>query len=199
MGEEGFLDGRELLGVSVGMGKGAVPDIALDDVLAEIHNGFVEDMLHGVASVRARVVLRGGHWGTDSAPKVIHNKGSSVDARSWLSGSLGSKVGDELRLDGFLQGDDLELQGRLAPAFLDQIRGLDDLGARQRAEGMALAGCILVHLVLRSCWFLREMLGGEVMDARSFQGGIGREHWKGGGTPPLKRERERDWAVRAAR
>lgn len=60
MGEQGLLDGRELLGVSVGMGKGAVPDIALYDVLAEIHNGFVEDMLHGVASVRTRSVKGGG-------------------------------------------------------------------------------------------------------------------------------------------
>lgn len=147
MGEEGFLDGRELLGVSVGMGKGAVPDIALYDFLAEIHNGFVEDMLHSSASVRARVVLQGEYGGTDSASKVIHNKGSSVDARRWVSSSLGSKVWDELCLDGFLQGDDLELQGRLAPVCLDQIRGLDDLGAGQRAEGMALAGRILIHLV----------------------------------------------------
>ena len=97
---------------------------------------------------------------TDSAPKVIYDKRSSVDGRCWLSSSLGSKVGDELCLDGLLQGDDLELQGRLAPAFLDQVRGLNDLGASKRAEGMvalvgvdraaaiALAGRVWSHLVL---------------------------------------------------
>ena len=134
-----------------------------------------------------------GERGTNSASKVIHNKGSSVDVRGWLSSSLGSKVGDELCLDRFLQGDDLELQGRLAPAFLDQIRGLNDLVAGKRAEGVVtlvgidgaapiLTGRILTHLVLCRCWFLKKMLGATMGKATDARPGIGKEV----GTPRLR-------------